>query len=85
MAERKSQWPEVGDLVTATMDKVTTYGAYAKLDEYEKQGLLHVSEISVEISAENYKRAEEILQKVSQSAISNVIKAGGQGTFRRGK
>lgn len=85
MAERKSQWPEVGDLVIATMDKVTTYGAYAKLDEYEKQGLLHVSEISVEISAENYKRAEEILQKVSQSAISNVIKAGGQDTFRREK
>lgn len=85
MAERKSQWPEVGDLVIATMDKATTYGAYAKLDEYEKQGLLHVSEISVEISAENYKRAEEILQKVSQSAISNVIKAGGQGTFRREK
>lgn len=46
MAERKPQWPEVGDLVIATIDKVTTYGAYAKLDEYEKQGLLHVSEIS---------------------------------------
>jgi translation initiation factor 2 subunit 1 len=46
MAERKSQWPEVGDLVIATIESVTTYGAYAKLDEYDKQGLLHVSEIS---------------------------------------
>jgi len=46
MAERKPQWPEVGDLVIATMENVTTYGAYAKLDEYDKQGLLHVSEIS---------------------------------------
>ncbi len=46
MAERKPQWPEVGDLVIATMENVTTYGAYAKLDEYNKQGLLHVSEIS---------------------------------------
>lgn len=46
MAERKPQWPEVGDLVIATIEKVTTYGAYAKLDEYDKQGLLHVSEIS---------------------------------------
>ena len=46
MAERKPQWPEVGDLVIATIEKVTTYGAYAKLDEYNKQGLLHVSEIS---------------------------------------
>jgi translation initiation factor 2 subunit 1 len=46
MAERKPQWPEVGDLVIATIENVTTYGAYAKLDEYNKQGLLHVSEIS---------------------------------------
>jgi len=46
MAERKPQWPEVGDLVIATIETITTYGAYAKLDEYDKQGLLHVSEIS---------------------------------------
>ncbi len=46
MAERKPQWPEVGDLVIATIETVTDYGAYAKLDEYEKRGLLHVSEIS---------------------------------------
>ncbi|TRO51883.1 translation initiation factor IF-2 subunit alpha [Candidatus Bathyarchaeota archaeon] len=46
MAERKPEWPEVGDLVIATIESVATYGAYAKLDEYGKQGLLHVSEIS---------------------------------------
>ena len=46
MAERKPEWPEVGDLVIATIESVATYGAYAKLDEYNKQGLLHVSEIS---------------------------------------
>lgn len=46
MAERKPQWPETGDLVIATIETVTDYGAYAKLDEYEKRGLLHVSEIS---------------------------------------
>ena len=46
MAERKPQWPEAGDLVIATIETVTDYGAYAKLDEYEKRGLLHVSEIS---------------------------------------
>ena len=42
----KPQWPEVGDLVIATIETVTDYGAYARLDEYEKRGLLHVSEIS---------------------------------------
>ncbi|MGD6851586.1 MAG: translation initiation factor IF-2 subunit alpha [Candidatus Bathyarchaeia archaeon] len=46
MAERKPQWPEVGDLVIATIETVTDYGAYARLDEYDKRGLLHVSEIS---------------------------------------
>jgi translation initiation factor 2 subunit 1 len=40
---------------------------------------------SVEVLAENYKRAEEVLQKVAQSVVSNVVKAGGQGTFRREK
>jgi translation initiation factor 2 subunit 1 len=42
----KQEWPEAGDLVIATIQNVTDYGAYAKLDEYDKQGLLHVSEIS---------------------------------------
>lgn len=46
MAERKPQWPEAGDLVMATIETVTDYGAYAKLDEFGKRGLLHVSEIS---------------------------------------
>lgn len=46
MEERKPKWPEAGDLVIATIETVTDYGAYAKLDEYDKRGLLHVSEIS---------------------------------------
>jgi translation initiation factor 2 subunit 1 len=45
MAERKPEWPEAGDLVIATIETVTDYGAYAKLDEFNKRGLLHVSEI----------------------------------------
>ncbi|MEM3536631.1 MAG: translation initiation factor IF-2 subunit alpha [Candidatus Bathyarchaeia archaeon] len=46
MAFKKPEWPEVGDLVIATVESVTDYGAYVKLDEYEKKGLLHISEIS---------------------------------------
>jgi len=42
----KPEYPETGDLVIATIETVTDYGAYAKLDEYNKKGLLHVSEIS---------------------------------------
>lgn len=31
MAERKLDWPEAGDLVIATIDAVTDFGAYAKI------------------------------------------------------
>jgi translation initiation factor 2 subunit 1 len=46
MSEHKPEWPEFVELVIATIEKVMDYGAYAKLDEYNKQGLLHISEIS---------------------------------------
>jgi translation initiation factor 2 subunit 1 len=46
MALKKPEWPEVGDLVIATVEAVTDFGAYAKLDEYDKKGLLHISEVS---------------------------------------
>ena len=40
---------------------------------------------SIEASAENYKRAEDVLQKAANSVVTNITKAGGQGTFRREK
>jgi translation initiation factor 2 subunit 1 len=46
MAFKKQEWPEPGDLIIATVETVTDYGAYVKLDEYDKKGLLHISEIS---------------------------------------
>jgi translation initiation factor 2 subunit 1 len=46
MSLKKQEWPEPGDLVIATVETVADYGAYVKLDEYDKKGLLHVSEIS---------------------------------------
>jgi len=46
MRYKKTGWPEVGDLVIATIKKITDYGAYITLDEYNKEGLLHISELS---------------------------------------
>jgi translation initiation factor 2 alpha subunit (eIF-2alpha) len=40
---------------------------------------------SVEVAADNWKRAEELLQKVSQTVVTNVTKAGGSGSFKREK
>jgi len=47
MGESQTKWPEVGDLVVATVVQVVGHGAYVTLDEYDnKEGLLHISEIS---------------------------------------
>lgn len=46
MLIKKPEWPEVGDLVIGTIKSITSYGAYVSLDEYEKEGLLHISEVS---------------------------------------
>ena len=46
MSEHKPEWPEFGELVIATIESVKDYGAYAKLDEYNRRGFLHISEIS---------------------------------------
>jgi len=46
MTLKKQEWPEVGDLVLATVESVTDYGAYVNLDEFGKRGLLHISEVS---------------------------------------
>ncbi len=47
MSLGRTEWPETGEMVVATVLRLETYGAYVKLDEYaEKEALLHISEIS---------------------------------------
>ncbi len=47
MEEGRPSWPEVGDFVVATVQRIAGHGAYVALDEYGgKEGLLHISEIS---------------------------------------
>lgn len=39
----------------------------------------------VQVSADNWKRAEELLEKVSQNIVTNITEAGGHGEFKRDK
>jgi translation initiation factor 2 subunit 1 len=39
----------------------------------------------IEAFSDNYKCAEDVLQRVAQSVVSNIDKAGGHGIFRREK
>ena len=91
MAERTSEWPEAGDLVIVTVETVMDYGAYAELDEFDKLGLLHVSEIS-SFKVRNIRDCVRERQRVplkvlqaSQNVVLAVSKAGEQATFRREK
>jgi len=43
----QSRLPEVGDLVIATVHRITSHGAFGKMDEYnEQECFIHISEIA---------------------------------------
>jgi translation initiation factor 2 subunit 1 len=47
LQEEQEDYPAVGDLVVATVQRLVGYGSYVSLDEYPgKEGLIHISEIS---------------------------------------
>ena len=46
MLYRKQGFPEDGELVICTVGKVHFHTVFVKLDEYDKQGVIHISEVS---------------------------------------
>jgi translation initiation factor 2 subunit 1 len=47
--------------------------------------VIAVPRYSVEVSADNWKRAEELFEKVCERVVKNINEAGGQGSFERNK
>lgn len=46
-SSKQSKLPEVGDLVVATVNRITSHGAYGKMDEFQEQEcFIHISEIA---------------------------------------
>lgn len=43
---KKGDWPRRGELVIGTIAKVNPFSATVRLDEYELEGMIHISEVS---------------------------------------
>ena len=65
-----ADYPEVGELVLATVKKLLPYGAFLSMDEYPgRDGFLHVSQVSsgwVRNIREHLKEGQRLVVKVSQ-------------------
>jgi translation initiation factor 2 subunit 1 len=68
------EYPEVGDLVVATVTRVVDYGAYVKLDEYNGvEGLIHISEI-----ASTYVKNIRVHVREGQKLVLKVLRVSPQ-------
>lgn len=43
---KKQEFPEEGEVVLCTVTKILPHAVFAKLEEYDKSGLIHISEIA---------------------------------------
>ena len=68
------EYPEVGDLVVASVTRVVDYGAYVKLDEYDAvEGLIHISEI-----ASTYVKNIRVHVREGQKLVLKVLRVNPQ-------
>lgn len=64
---KKQAFPETGELVIGTVRDVFPYGAFVKLDEYDKVGMIHIKEISsawVKNIRNHVKEGQKVVTKV---------------------
>ncbi|MGQ9601208.1 MAG: polyribonucleotide nucleotidyltransferase [Candidatus Bipolaricaulia bacterium] len=73
-AKAKPKEVKVGDILTGTVKNTTDFGAFVELDETDKVGLIHISELSDEY----VKRVEDIVQPGDRVAVK-VLKIDNRG------
>jgi len=74
MSTTPVEYPEVGDLVVASVTRVVDYGAYVKLDEYDGvEGLIHISEI-----ASTYVKNIRVHVREGQKLVLKVLRVNPQ-------
>lgn len=70
----EENYPEVGDLLVATVTRVVDYGAYVKLDEYKGvEGLIHISEV-----ASTYVKNIRVHVREGQKLVLKVLRVSTQ-------
>ncbi|HJH32269.1 MAG TPA: translation initiation factor IF-2 subunit alpha [Methanosarcinaceae archaeon] len=66
--EDNNNWPETGDFVVCTVNNVTDFGAYTRLEEFGgKEGFIHISEIKagwVKYVRDHVREGQKIVCKV---------------------
>lgn len=63
------KWPERDELVVATVTKVFPHGAFVRIDEYGKEGMIHISELSTKW----VKDVHDIVQE-GKKVVAQVLK-----------
>ncbi len=64
---QRKGWPETGEFVVCTVKKVADFGAFVELDEYGKEGLIHISEVAsgwVKYIRDHVREEQKIICKV---------------------
>jgi translation initiation factor 2 subunit 1 len=67
--QRKEGFPEENEIVICTVTKIQHHSVFCRLDEYDKSGMLHISEISsgrIRNITEHVKEGKTIICKVLQ-------------------
>jgi translation initiation factor 2 subunit 1 len=69
MVKKPTEFPERGELVIATVTKVNPFSVQVTMDEYEKEGMIHVSEV-----ARKWVKDIREFAKVGQKIVAKVVR-----------